>query len=264
MDEDSKAHAEGRDAFNDTGSRESSSASDQSDTGYAPKSWAFDAEVTRVFDDMLTRSIPQYPAMRDVTRRVGKRFITPNSTVVDLGCSRGESIAQMVSLPNTVGCHFIGVEISPPMLEASRQRFEGSRSIEIIDIDLRRSYPATPSQVSLTTSVLLLQFVPINYRLQILENVFSSLRPGGALLLVEKVLGEGAMIDRVMVEEYHEYKASQGYTREDVVRKSAALEGVLVPVTASMNEKFLHLAGFSEIDCIWRWLNFAAWVAIKK
>ena len=30
------------------------------DTGYAPETWAFDEEVTRVFDDMLGRSIPNY------------------------------------------------------------------------------------------------------------------------------------------------------------------------------------------------------------
>ena len=34
------------------------------DTGYTPEQWAFDAEVSRVFDNMLSRSIPQYNVMR--------------------------------------------------------------------------------------------------------------------------------------------------------------------------------------------------------
>lgn len=237
---------------------------DDRDTGYSPRSWEFDAEVTRVFDDMLARSIPQYGAMRDAVLRVGKRFVVPGSSVIDIGCSRGESIAQMLTLPSTVGCHFVGVEISKPMLEAARLRFQDEPNVEILELDLRRQLPSTETPVSLVTSVLVLQFVPINYRLAILSRIHDALQPGGAMIVVEKVLGEGPRIDRVLVEEYHEHKTTQGYTREDVIRKSAALEGVLVPVTTEMNERFFRLAGFNEVDCIWRWLNFAAWVAIKR
>jgi tRNA (cmo5U34)-methyltransferase len=42
-----------------------------------------------------------------------------------------------------------------------------------------------------------------------------------------------------------------------------SLEGVLVPVTAAWNEYLLRSAGFSHVDCFWRWMNFAAWVAVK-
>jgi tRNA (cmo5U34)-methyltransferase len=42
-----------------------------------------------------------------------------------------------------------------------------------------------------------------------------------------------------------------------------ALEGVLVPVTAAWNEQLLKGAGFSQVECFWRWMNFAGWVAVK-
>ena len=41
------------------------------------------------------------------------------------------------------------------------------------------------------------------------------------------------------------------------------LEGVLVPVTARWNEELLHEEGFRSVDCFWRHLNFAGWVAVK-
>ena len=41
------------------------------------------------------------------------------------------------------------------------------------------------------------------------------------------------------------------------------LEGVLVPVSAAMNERFLRNAGFAKVECFWRWMNFAAWIAVK-
>ena len=45
--------------------------------------------------------------------------------------------------------------------------------------------------------------------------------------------------------------------------ESVALEGVLVPVTASWNAELLRSAGFTDVDVFWRWLNFAGFVAIK-
>jgi tRNA (cmo5U34)-methyltransferase len=81
--------------------------------------------------------------------------------------------------------------------------------------------------------------------------------------LVEKVLGETAPIDALMTRLYYGLKASNGYSQDQIDRKRLSLEGVLVPVTARWNEELLKQAGFRQIDCFWRWMNFAGWVAIK-
>mgnify|MGYP002682876247 CR=1 FL=1 len=51
--------------------------------------------------------------------------------------------------------------------------------------------------------------------------------------------------------------------RNEIERKRLSLEGVQVPVTARWNEDMLRSAGFDKIECFWRWMNFAGWVAIK-
>jgi tRNA (cmo5U34)-methyltransferase len=66
-----------------------------------------------------------------------------------------------------------------------------------------------------------------------------------------------------MIDIYHARKMAAGYTSEEVERKKLALEGVLVPLTATRNEALLRNAGFQDIDCFWRWMNFAGWVAHK-
>jgi len=38
---------------------------------------------------------------------------------------------------------------------------------------------------------------------------------------------------------------------------------VLVPVTAEWNEGLLRQTGFQQVDCFWRWMNFAGWVGVK-
>ena len=67
----------------------------EKDAGHAAPRWEFDAEVTRVFDDMLSRSIPQYETMRQVVLDLALRFARDGTDVVDLGCSRGEAMGRL-------------------------------------------------------------------------------------------------------------------------------------------------------------------------
>jgi tRNA (cmo5U34)-methyltransferase len=112
-------------------------------------------------------------------------------------------------------------------------------------------------------SVLTLQFTPIEYRQQIIRRVFESLAPGGAFILVEKVLGATSRLDEAFVELFLQIKRENGYSDSQIDRKRMSLEGVLVPVTARWNEELLHQEGFASVDSFWRHLNFAGWVAVK-
>jgi tRNA (cmo5U34)-methyltransferase len=239
---------------------------EQSSLGHVPhaEKWTFDQSVTDVFADMLRRSIPLYDVMRQAVHELGTAFVQAGTHIVDLGCSRGDALAPFVER-YAEAVRYVGVDVSAPMLEAARRRFEkeiAAGVVSITDTDLRAGYPQV--KASLTLSVLTLQFTPINHRQRILQDVYQSTVPGGAMILVEKVLGATAEIDRVMIERYHTLKRSNGYSQEEIERKRLALEGVLVPVTARWNEELLHVAGFQEIDCFWRWMNFAGWVAVKR
>jgi len=223
--------------------------------------WAFDAKVTECFEDMLARSIPQYDVMRDTVHQVARQFVRDGSFIVDLGCSKGGALAAFVDEFGS-RCRYTGVDVSEPMLAAAARRFADQQElVEIRKMDLREDYPSVAASVTL--AVLTLQFVPINYRTRILRSAYENTLPGGAFIMVEKVLGSDAVTDELMVGRYHAKKADNGYTAEEIDRKRMALEGVLVPVTARWNEEMLKGAGFRSVECVWRWMNFAAWVAVK-
>ena len=219
--------------------------------------WEFNQEVTDVFDEMLERSIPDYLGMRKTTTEFAVRFAQPGTHIVDLGCSRG---AALKPIHNVLGdsVSYTGIEVSPPMLAAAITEIPFA---DILDTDLRHDYPKVDASVVL--SVLTLQFIPIEYRQKIIENVYNSLRPGGAFLLVEKILGRDSFTNELFIETYLDRKGENGYSPEEINRKRESLEGVLVPVSATWNEDLLKLAKFSHVECYWRQLNFAAWVGIK-
>ena len=133
--------------------------------------------------------------------------------------------------------------------------------VSIQSADLRHEFPGVTS--SLVLSVLTLQFTPIEYRQQIIRRVFESLAPGGAFILVEKILGATAKLDEAFVNLFLNIKRENGYSESQIDRKRLSLEGVLVPVTARWNEELLREEGFTSVDCFWRHLNFAGWVAVK-
>jgi len=226
--------------------------------------WEFDAEVTQVFDNMLQRSIPQYEIMRKACFDIGSKYIEPDYAIVDLGCSRGEALYPFI-LKYKQANKYIGIEVSKPMYEAARLRFKSiigiEQNIELYNYDLRNHYPE--DKACLTLAILTVQFIPIEYRQRIIQKIYNHTKPGGALIFVEKILGANAELDSIMVDIYYQLKAANGYSEEAIKRKRLSLEGVLVPVTAKWNEELLKMAGFKQVDCFWRWMNFAGWIAIR-
>lgn len=226
--------------------------------------WEFDQEVTDCFGEMLERSIPAYADMRELVKRIGKRYVKRKTTIVDMGCSTGEAVQPFIS---AFGCqnNYKLYDVSEPMLDSCRERFKGwidEGFLTVESFDIRKGLPEH-LYTSLVLSVLTLQFTPIEYRQKIIQSVYDSLEPGGALILVEKVLGSNYALDSMMVDEYYRIKADNAYTQEQISAKRKSLEGVLVPITAKWNEDMLKEAGFRDIDCFWRYLNFAGWVAVK-
>jgi tRNA (cmo5U34)-methyltransferase len=237
---------------------------EESSLGHNPTGqWGFDESVTTVFTDMLRRSIPQYDVMRQAVFDIGCRFAQPDTDIVDLGCSRGDALAPFVDKFGDK-CNYLGLEISDPMLKAARERFQSQIESGLVKIeqgDLREYFPDV--NASVTLCVLTLQFTPIEHRQRILNDAYAHAAPGGILILVEKILSTSAELTGVMTDIYHDLKTEHGYTKEEVERKRLSLEGVLVPVTARWNEDLMRSAGFRQVDCFWRWMNFAGWVARK-
>lgn len=222
--------------------------------------WEFDKEVAECFDDMLSRSIPEYDLMRELCFRVGDHYVQPDTYIVDVGCSNGIAMEPFVK-KYSEDCKFLMMDVSEPMLDICREKYAMNGNVEVKSGSICEEIPKVPA--SLVTSVLTVQFTPIEYRQKIISDIYKRLVNGGAFVFVEKVLGNSYELDQMMVEEYYRMKSENQYTRNQIAEKRKSLEGVLVPITANWNEEMLTTAGFRHVDCFWRCLNFAAWVAVK-
>ena len=216
--------------------------------GHMPEGrWAFDIGVANVFEDMLERSIPQYETMRDAVSRLGVAYMRANTRVVDLGCSEGGALASLsASVPAGERIEFIGYEMSEPMVERAEERFAEVDNVDIVRTDLRNALWNDPVildgriECSVILSVLTLMFIPVEYRASVIEDCYRLLSSGGALIVVEKVLGRTGEIDQTFKQQYNQLKQRNGYSSEEIERKRLSLEGVLVPMQEEWNVQMLR------------------------
>ena len=54
-----------------------------------PHDFQFDEDVARVFDNMVSRSVPMYQETMSASMDVAKKFIQQGTNVFDIGCSTG-------------------------------------------------------------------------------------------------------------------------------------------------------------------------------
>lgn len=229
--------------------------------------WVFDKQVSDCFDDMLQRSIPNYTTMRELTFEIGKPFINPNSKILDIGCSNGKSMekfARYCDMMNNVegwNTQIKGIDISLPMVEEARKRFESIEAARIYHRDVLTEFPY--GKYDLILSVLTAQFTPLEYRHDILQHVYTCLNGGGAFIFIEKLLCKDADMNRFFVDRYYDIKRKNGYTEEQIQAKRESLKGVLVPLTDEWNRQMLESVGFRKVECFWRCYNFAGYLCVK-
>ena len=65
------------------------------DASGATADFVFDEAVAAVFPDMITRSVPGYPAIINTIQLLAERYAQPHTSLVDLGCSLGASTAAL-------------------------------------------------------------------------------------------------------------------------------------------------------------------------
>lgn len=229
--------------------------------------FVFDERVAQVFDNMVSRSVPFYNEIQRIQANLIMDFLPEDSGVVcDLGCSTGTTIEHLTKHPRCPPkARFIGYDNSEPMLNKARIKLSEQMDSEKVSLNLANlgCLPELPHCHAVILNWTL-QFVRPIDREHLLKNIFTALRPGGILLLSEKILGNDAVLNRLYIDHYLQFKKSQsGYTDAENQRKREALENVLIPYRLDENYALLERAGFKRMDTYFQWFNFVCIIAIK-
>lgn len=225
--------------------------------------FVFDERVAEVFPDMINRSVPGYGTIISMIKVLASQCVTPGSNCYDLGCSLGAAALAIWQGVGQTDCRIVAVDNSPAMLHRAQgylASLDEPPAIDLICADVMDVGIVSASMVVLNFT---LQFIPLERRIQLLQSIHRGLRPGGFLVLSEKIEMPSVWSQEIFTELYHGFKMAQGYSELEISQKRAALDKVLLPETLEAHKQRLREVGFGTLEICFQCFNFVSILAVK-
>jgi tRNA (cmo5U34)-methyltransferase len=230
--------------------------------------FVFDQRVVRVFPDMIRRSVPGYGVIVPSIALLARRYAQAGTNIYDLGCSLGAvTFAILDALPadeHTV----IAIDNSPEMVTQFRRNAAKRREnraaqeapLQIVEADILDIEVENASVVIMNFT---LQFIEPETREELMRRLAAGMRPGGLLLLSEKIRFANEPEENLQSAWHLDFKRAQGYSDLEIARKRDALEASLWPETVETHLGRLERAGFATAYRWFQCFNFAALAAFR-
>jgi tRNA (cmo5U34)-methyltransferase len=190
-------------------------------------------------------------------------FAVPGTNIYDLGCSTCTTFLYLNSHIDK-NVRFIGIDSSQEMLNKGREKLiehNINRKYELLCKDLNKDLNINNASVVIMN--LTLQFIRPLYRERVIDGIFRGLMERGCLILVEKVISEHSLLNRLFIKYYYEMKKRKGYSELEIAQKREALENVLIPYKLEENRELILRSGFRYFDIFFKWYNFCGMLAVK-
>lgn len=215
-----------------------------------PQTWTFDTpSVADDFDAHVREQLPWYDLVTNAVVQIGRHYIGESGLVYDIGASNGNIGRALAPLLNERNAHLVAVEASAEMCE----RYDGPGSV----INARAE-DGDYDPFDFAVSMLALMFIPPARVAGLLDRLCTAIRPGGALVIVERTLPPPGYLSIVTSRLTLAAKAANGAAADQIVAKELSLAGVQRPLDAP---RLLHARGAVE----WfRFGDFAGYVIEAK
>jgi SAM-dependent methyltransferase len=162
---------------------------------------------------------------------------------LDLGTGDGRLLALVGE--RHPQAHGIGIDASIPMLERAGRRFGENPLIELRRHDLTQPLPAEKGAFDAIVSALAIHHVPDERKRSLFAEARELLRPEGVFVNLE-------IVTSPTPELHDRFRHAIGRPDDDPSDRLAGLEEQL---------QWLREAGFSQVDCRFKWLELALFVA---
>ncbi|MBP2627368.1 MAG: ubiquinone/menaquinone biosynthesis methyltransferase [Firmicutes bacterium] len=145
------------------------------------------------------------------------------------------------------------IDLSDKMLEMAKKRFANNSSVQYIAQDYTR-YESS-EQYDIIISALSIHHLTGNQKEHLYAKVFQLLKPGGVFVNADQVLGQTEFLDDLYKTDWHVKIEASGLSSEEV---EAAFERIKLDKMSTLSDQLTWLgqAGFSDVDCVYKYFNF--------
>ncbi|MEH6627351.1 MAG: carboxy-S-adenosyl-L-methionine synthase CmoA [Motiliproteus sp.] len=223
----------------------------------------FDDQVVGVFSDMINRSVPGYSTIIKSLGILASRYAQADSRCYDLGCSLGAVTLSMLQQVRQTNCRFVAIDNSPAMIKRCREHLQVANDEDTVDLICGDIRDIEIQEASVVVMNFTLQFIAPEDRQLMINRIYQGMKPGGVLLLSEKISHDDSDTDQQLIDWYYDFKRANGYSELEISQKRSALEKVLIPETFEAHQQRLTTAGFSQVKTWFQCFNFVSMAAIK-
>ncbi|HFB53616.1 MAG TPA: carboxy-S-adenosyl-L-methionine synthase CmoA, partial [Sulfurimonas autotrophica] len=188
------------------------------------------------------------------------KALREQGVLYDLGCSTASLLID-IQRDLEIEAELIGLDNSSAMLARAQRKIEAfGADVQVQEADILE-YEYKEADVFISNYTL--QFVRPLVREELVKKIANALREEGVFIFSEKVISHHSKLNKDLIECYYAFKKEQGYSEYEIMQKREALENVLVPYSEEENITMAKNAGFSHCEIVFRWANFATFIAIK-
>ena len=223
----------------------------------------FDESVVAVFPDMIQRSVPGYQTILTGIGELTAHYAQPASNLYDLGCSLGAATLTMRRKLAFNDCTIFAIDNSPAMIQRAGEYLHAYHSEVNVELQCADMNNVRIENASVVVVNFTLQFIAPEQRQSLLEKIYQGLKPGGILILSEKVHFDDPALQSTIDHLHLQFKRANGYSELEISQKRSSLEHVLISDTADFHINRLKNIGFQSAGIWLQAYNFSSFIALK-
>ncbi|SDX76302.1 class I SAM-dependent methyltransferase [Paenibacillus sp. CF384] len=209
-------------------------------------------ETAAVYDQQRRKLIPCFDDFYGVASALAE-VETEAPAILDLGAGTG--LLSSFLLARYPGAKLTLIDLSDKMLAVAKSRFMhmDSSNITYLCEDYTTFVPR--DSFDIIVSGLSIHHLSDTDKLTLYRNSFANLKPGGVFINADQVLGHTPFVDALYREDWRGKVEASGLTEPEI---AAAYERTKLDRMTDLQTQlgWLTEAGFSDVDCVYKYYNF--------
>ena len=218
-------------------------------------------EEAQEFDAIIQRLIPYYDRMLDALVLAISFTQSHPIDVIDLGCGTG-TIARRIK-DNYPQARITCVDIAEKMLNIAQIKLGNSEDVRY-QLANFENYEFDSVYDVAVSSLALHHLIDEDDKIKFYKKIYACLKPGGVFYNADVVLGSSYHLQERYMEKWREYMRLQ-VSEEEIEQKWIPQHYDEDRPSKLINQlDWLRDMGFTEVDVVWKYFNFAVYGGRKS
>lgn len=212
------------------------------------------------YDIKIEKTIPKYQEMLSVIVSLLPFKKSAAIKVLDLGIGTGNlSLKVLKQFPKA---RIVGIDKDEKILKVATKKLKNlAPKVELIKGDFGDFLPK--GKYNAVISLLSIHHLT-HFQKKLFKRIYQNLKPRGIFINGDFIISDSKYINRENAKMEKEFMKSQGIKRLGLLTSGGKICAEDdFPTTIENQIKWLKQAGFKEIDCVWRYFNYAIYCGLK-